>query len=67
MDDKKISYMSMFASCWALLAGSLIVAAPVIWMKVKDTVDIEEDIKFSDELLEEVAPTELLEGRDRKQ
>jgi hypothetical protein len=63
MDDKKIAYMSMFASCWALLAGSLLIAAPVIWMKVKDTTDIEEDIKFSDEVLEDVAPTELLENR----
>lgn len=32
-------------------------AAPVIWLKIKDTVSIEEDLKFSDETVEDVAPT----------
>ena len=46
--------MNEFASNWALLAGSLVIAAPVIMNKIKDTVAIEEDLKFSDETLEEV-------------
>ena len=46
--------MNEFASNWALLAGSLLIAAPVILTKIKDTVPIEEDLKFSDETLEDV-------------
>jgi hypothetical protein len=47
--------MSEFASCWGLLAGSLLIAVPVI-LQVKDTTDVEEDLKFSDETMQEVAP-----------
>ena len=46
--------MNEFASNWALLAGSLLIAAPVILTKIKDTVPIEEDLRFSDETLEDV-------------
>jgi MFS family permease len=56
LDDIKTPYMAMFASNWGLLAGSLIVALPVILWKVKDTVPIEEDVKFADETVAEVAP-----------
>ncbi|KAF2445141.1 MFS general substrate transporter [Karstenula rhodostoma CBS 690.94] len=55
LDDKKISYMNMFASNWGLLAGSLLVALPVILWKVEDTVSLEKDIKFTDETIDEVA------------
>ncbi|KAI9786294.1 MAG: hypothetical protein M1835_003100 [Candelina submexicana] len=47
-------YMNIFASSWALLAGSLVIAAPVIIWKVQDTVPIEEDLRFSDESLGDV-------------
>ncbi len=47
-------YMNLFASCWALLAGGLLFALPVVLMKIKDTVPIEEDLKFSDETVEDV-------------
>lgn len=47
-------FMSEFISCWALLGGSLICALPVIWFRIKDTVSVEEDLKFSDETVEEV-------------
>ena len=46
--------MNLFASCWALLAGSLLVAAPVMLIKIKDTVPVEEDIKFTDETVDDV-------------
>jgi hypothetical protein len=37
-------------------------AAPVIWLKIKDTVSVEEDLKFSDETIEDVvAPGTLKE------
>lgn len=67
LDLNKISYMSFLASNWALLGGSLLVAAPVIIFKVKDHVDVEEDVKFSDETVDDVAPTELLEQRKHSQ
>lgn len=56
LDEDGIEYMTMFASNWALLSGSLLIALPVILWKVKDTVPIEEDIAFADETLAEVAP-----------
>ncbi len=58
IDNTKVPYMTNLAASWGLLAGSLIVAAPVIFMKVKDTTSLEEDLKFSDETFAEVAPTE---------
>lgn len=47
-------YMNLFASCWVLLAGSLIIALPVMILKIKDTVPLEEDLKFTDETIEDV-------------
>lgn len=47
-------YMNLFASCWILLAVSLVTALPVMILKIKDTVPIEEDLKFTDETLEDV-------------
>lgn len=56
LDSIGIPYMNVFASSWGLLAGSLVIALPLILLKVKDSVAIEDDIKFSDETIEEVAP-----------
>lgn len=56
LDDIKIPYMTMFATNWGLLAGSLLIALPVILWKVEDTVALEKDIAFTDETIEEVAP-----------
>lgn len=47
-------YMQEFGTAWGLLSVSLVIAAPVVWMKVKDTVPVEEDLKFSDTSLDEV-------------
>jgi hypothetical protein len=47
-------YMNLFASCWVLLAGSMVIALPVMILKIKDTVPIEEDLKFTDETIEDV-------------
>ena len=47
-------YMNMFASCWVLLAGSLVIALPVMLLKIRDTVPVEEDLKFTDETIEDV-------------
>ena len=56
LDKDKVSYMSLFASCWGLVAGSLLIALPLIFFKIEDHVSIEHDLKFSDETYEEVAP-----------
>jgi hypothetical protein len=47
--------MNEFASNWGLLAGSLLIASPVVWTKIRETVPLEDDLKFSDETVEEVA------------
>jgi hypothetical protein len=48
------AYMNLFTSCWILLAGSLVMALPVLLFKIQNTVPIEEDLKFSDETIEDV-------------
>ncbi|KAL8726566.1 MAG: hypothetical protein Q9181_005994 [Wetmoreana brouardii] len=65
-DALKAPFMNEFASCWGLLAGSLLIALPLILTKVRDTVPLEEDIKFSDETIEEVMPTVGLETHEPK-
>jgi hypothetical protein len=60
LDDIGISYMGMFASNWALLAGSLVIALPVILWKVEDSTSLEKDIAFTDETIEEVAPKAIV-------
>ncbi|KAK1754380.1 major facilitator superfamily domain-containing protein [Echria macrotheca] len=57
LDGLKKPYNTIFGATWGLLAGALVFAAPVIWLKIKDTVTLEEDLKFSDETIEDVAPT----------
>ena len=54
LDGLKKPYMNLFASCWILLAGSLVIALPVMILKIKDTVPVEEDLKFTDETIEDV-------------
>jgi hypothetical protein len=46
--------MIEFASSWGLVAGSLIIAAPVILFKIKEHTDVEADLAFSDETAQEV-------------
>ena len=45
---------TIFGATWGCLAASLLIAAPVIFMRIQDTVSIEEDLKFSDETIEDV-------------
>jgi hypothetical protein len=56
LDDHKISFMGLFAASWTLLAGSLIIGLPLI-LRINDSVPLEVDIKFSDETVQDVAPT----------
>lgn len=65
LDDVKIPYMNMFASNWALLVGSLVIALPVILWKVEDSVALEKDLEFTDGTIEDVAPrAHVTETRD---
>ena len=52
--------MSEFATNWGLLAGSILIAAPVVWLKVTDTTSIEKDLEFVDERKEDVVATHAL-------
>jgi hypothetical protein len=56
IDSTGTSYSSEFGASWGLLAGSIIIAAPTIFLRVKDHVNLEDDLKFSDETLEDVLP-----------
>lgn len=56
LDSNKLEFMNEFASNWALLSFSLVCAAPVIFIKIKDHVTVEEDLVFSDETLADVLP-----------
>ncbi|RBR08013.1 uncharacterized protein FIESC28_10433 [Fusarium coffeatum] len=59
MDGLGKPFDTIFAATWACLGASLVIAAPVIFMKIQDSVSMEEDLKFSDENIEDVvvAPT----------
>lgn len=63
MDDNKTAYMSMFASEWGLLMGSLLCAFPIIWFRIKDSVPVEEDLKGTDETLEDVLAPGIVEPK----
>lgn len=57
LDARKISYRSEFISNWTLLSISLVVAAPVILLKIRDHVSTEDDLKGTDETLADVLPS----------
>ncbi|KAF2672964.1 MFS general substrate transporter [Microthyrium microscopicum] len=54
-----ISFMSFLGTCWGLLAGGLVLALPLIWFKIKDSVPLTDDLQFSDETVADVAPTHI--------
>lgn len=56
LDSHKISFMAEFASNWILLTFSILCAAPVIFLKIKDHVSVEEDLVGTDETLADVLP-----------
>lgn len=43
LDAQKASYMTIFISTWVLLAGGLAFALPMIYLRVKDTTDAEDE------------------------
>lgn len=63
MDRRKTGFMAELASNWGLLCGSLVVAAPVIWLRIKDHVDVATDLQNTDETVEDVLPEGHAEKR----
>lgn len=62
LDGIGLPYMNEFASSWGLLAGSLLVALPVMIFKIKDTVPLEDDLKMSDETKDEVLGHKVIDN-----
>ena len=60
LDALKYPYANLFASSWALMAGSLLVALPVYLWRIKDTELTDSD--FDDASLEGVEAPETIEG-----
>lgn len=44
----------MFGVTWGILAGSLVIGAPLILFKIQDHVSLEEDLKHTDETVDDV-------------
>ncbi len=56
VDGLEVPFVNIFASSWALLAAALLIAAPLIFTRIPDTVPIEADLVFTDETYEDVKP-----------
>ncbi|KAH7478645.1 UNC93-like protein [Fusarium oxysporum f. sp. matthiolae] len=56
LDARKVSFEAQFISNWVLLAASLIIASPVIFLKIRDHVALEQDLEGTDETMADVAP-----------
>ncbi|KHN94892.1 DUF895 domain membrane protein [Metarhizium album ARSEF 1941] len=56
LDARKLSFMKEFISNWVLLGASLLIAAPAIFLKIPDHVEVEDDLKGTDETVEDVLP-----------
>ncbi|KAI0198735.1 major facilitator superfamily domain-containing protein [Astrocystis sublimbata] len=63
LDGRHVSYRVLYGVTFGLSAVSILIATPVIWFRINDTTDLEEDLKFSDETIEEVAPTAVLDEK----
>ncbi|KAK9233964.1 hypothetical protein V1525DRAFT_102843 [Lipomyces kononenkoae] len=59
LDSNKLSFKSEWISNIALLLGSLVVAGPLILIRIKDHVSLEDDLADVDETIADVVPTIL--------
>ncbi|OAA80688.1 Major facilitator superfamily transporter [Akanthomyces lecanii RCEF 1005] len=64
LDGMQLPFDTIFGATWGCLAASLLIAAPVIVMRIQDHVSVEEDLKFSDETIEDVTvvPEKRIDG-----
>jgi hypothetical protein len=53
-DSNKMAFKDEFISNWVLLMVALLCATPVIWMKIRDTIRLEDDLQGTDETAEDV-------------
>ncbi|RAL65483.1 hypothetical protein DID88_001049 [Monilinia fructigena] len=60
IDAMDYPYSTQFAITWALLAGSLVIASPVIFMKIQDATDIDDDLVDTDLNYADVMPQALI-------
>ncbi|OLN81962.1 UNC93-like protein 7 [Colletotrichum chlorophyti] len=54
LDGVRTAPNTLFGATWGCLAGALVIGAPIIFLKIKDTIPVEEDLKFSDETVDDV-------------
>lgn len=57
LDSNKLSYKKEWGTNLGLLLGSLLIAAPLIFIRIRDHIDIEDDLIDVDETIEDVVPT----------
>ncbi|OWB52915.1 hypothetical protein B5S27_g4498 [[Candida] boidinii] len=57
LDSVGVSYAAIFGSSWGLLAGSLIIAFPVLYYKIEETTALEKDLEETDETIADVLGT----------
>ncbi|QPG74648.1 hypothetical protein FOA43_001980 [Brettanomyces nanus] len=58
LDNDLKPYRAIYGSTWGLLAGSLVIAFPILYKKIEETTPIEQDLKDSDQTLDEVIGSE---------
>jgi ribosomal protein L36 len=63
LDERKIPFMNEWASNFGLLCGSILIAVPVVFYKIKDTVPVEEELEGTGETLEDVLPPGAIESK----
>lgn len=63
LDKNELSFMNEYASNFGLLCGSILIAAPVVFLKIRDTISVEEEIEGTDETLEDVLPPSVAEQK----
>ncbi|CAI4218878.1 unnamed protein product [Parascedosporium putredinis] len=64
MDNRGTAYNTIFAATWGTLAGALVFAFPVIWLRIKDTVPIEDDLKNTDATLKDAVASGAAQDRE---
>ncbi|KUL83769.1 hypothetical protein ZTR_08672 [Talaromyces verruculosus] len=57
LDKNKLSFKKEWGTNIGLLLGSLLVAAPLIFIRIKDHIELEDDLADVDETIEDVLPT----------
>ncbi|CDK28771.1 unnamed protein product [Kuraishia capsulata CBS 1993] len=61
MDWKLVEYHAIFGTTWGIICFGILMAFPIAFRMVKDSTELEKDLEFSDETLEDVIPKDKLE------